>query len=116
MRAKYSLALALCLGVALLFVSMLYPPWIAYTRNLYGGITELPSGYGFLFTQPEPKTPNVSIKIDFAGLFVEWFVILLGTAVCLILARRDKPDDDSKREAPDAETASRSQTPGASDS
>lgn len=89
MRATASAGLILCVGVFLLFTSMLYPPWVAYTRNAYGGLTELPCGYGFLFTQPSPKTTNVSIKIDFAGLFIEWAIVLAGGAVCLVLAKRE---------------------------
>lgn len=124
MRANSSVALSLGMGVVLLFLSMLYPPWVASTRNLYGGITELPCGYEFLFTQPAPETPNISIKIDFAGLFVEWTVILLGTALCVLLARRRESggsgdsgtEEGDNERAPDASTASRSQAPGARDS
>jgi len=83
--------------VILLFLSALYPPWVAYTHTSSGNVIELPYGYDFLFTLPEPKTPNVSIKIDFTALFLDWTVAIAGLAACFALQRKTaQPDPDER--------------------
>lgn len=77
----------LVLGVLLLFLSILFPPWVIYTKGQGGG-TELPYGYTFLFTTPEPEGEAVSIRVDFLTLFLEWAAIVACTAGALFIERR----------------------------
>ncbi len=81
------MAYILAAGIALLFLSVLFPPWVVYSRGP-ASVTELPYGYSFLFTTPEPESATVSIRVDFVALFVEWLVLFGGLAVALWCERR----------------------------
>lgn len=81
--------LILAAGIALLFVSVLFPPWVVFSRGPVS-VTELPYGYSFLFTTPEPESANVSIRVDFLALFVEWLVLGLCISLALWLELRRK--------------------------
>lgn len=76
-------------GIVLLFFSVLFPPWVVYTKGV-GGTTELPYGYTFLFTTPTPSSPNISIRVDFTALFLEWVVLFAGVGFGLWLERKKK--------------------------
>lgn len=77
----------LAIGVGLLFVTALFPPWVIFTKGPSGG-TELPYGYTFLFTTPEPDSPLVSIRIDFFTLFLEWLGVIALTGLAYFLEWR----------------------------
>lgn len=77
----------LAAGISLLFLSVLFPPWVVYSRGP-ASLTELPYGYSFLFTTPEPQSATVSIRVDFVALFVEWLVLACGLALALWCERK----------------------------
>lgn len=88
----------LATGIALLFVSVLFPPWVVFSRGP-SSVTELPYGYSFLFTTPEPESLNVSIRVDFPALFLEWLLVVACVTVALWLERKktmkQQPDEES---------------------
>lgn len=79
--------LILAAGIALLFLSVLFPPWVVFKQGP-ASVTELPYGFGFLFTTPQPQSANVSIRVDFTTLFLEWLVLVVGVLLALWLERR----------------------------
>lgn len=92
MNKKFYLILAA--GIVLLFLSVLFPPWVVFTHGPTS-VTELPYGYKFLFTAPEPDSPNVSMRVDFVTLFLEWLGLLL--VVGLLLWRERRRERAAKR-------------------
>lgn len=64
------------LGAVLVLGTMLFPPWVVYTRGP-GLSTELPYGRGFLFTTETPESPSIALRVDFAKLALEWLVIVI---------------------------------------
>ncbi len=64
------------LGAVLLLLTMLFPPWVVYTRGP-GLSTELPYGHGFLFTTKNPDSPGIAMRVDFSTLALEWLVVIV---------------------------------------
>ncbi len=89
----------LLLGILTLFFSALFPPWDIFTRTP-GGVTELPYGYSFLFTTPQPEGSNILIKITFSRLFGDWLVLFAGFGLALWIESRLSPSPP-RRPAPE---------------
>ncbi len=85
----------LFLGIALLFFSTLFPPWVVFTVGKTGS-TELPLGFGFLFTTPEPRTAGVHIKVDFFRLGLDWIVLLCWVVLALVHEYRSQAESDEE--------------------
>ncbi len=64
------------LGLVLLMLTMLFPPWVVYTRGP-GPATELPYGYGFLFTTKTPDNPTIAMRVNFIQLALEWLIVVV---------------------------------------
>lgn len=65
----------------------LFPPWL-YTVSASGGIyNEKPASYALIFNPPAPKvdTPIHGVKLDFQKLLLQWFLVLLASAVLLVI-------------------------------
>lgn len=85
--------IALFLGIALLFFSTLFPPWVLFTVGKSGG-TELPLGFSFLFTTPEPQATGVQMKVDFPRLIIDWVVLFCWFALTVLLQRRTDSNEE----------------------
>ena len=68
---------AIVLGLVLLALLGLFPPWTDSLTAPMGYHQELPSGYRFLFSPPRPFDDRHSITLDLKRLAVSWTVVLL---------------------------------------
>src|SRR6266571_3970404 len=76
---------AIVLGLVLLALLGLFPPWTDSLTAPMGYHQELPSGYRFLFSPPRPFDDRHSITLDLKRLAVSWTVVLLLTGVIVVL-------------------------------
>jgi hypothetical protein len=76
---------AIVLGLVLLALLGLFPPWTDSLTAPMGYHQELPSGYHFLFSTPRPFDDRHSITLDLKRLTVSWTVVLLLTGVIVVL-------------------------------
>ena len=102
MSARY-LAIVI-IGVVLLFLSVLFPPWILSTKGP-GPATELPHGYAFLFTMPEPDSPTVTLRVDFKRLLLQWVILGGGLAAALWREKRRRNAAGTRPDRSARETA-----------
>ncbi len=85
----------LILGIALLFFSTLFPPWVLFTVGKSGG-TELPLGFSFLFTTPEPHASGVHMRVDFIRLIIDWVVLFLWVILALLMRKSAEVDEEEE--------------------
>lgn len=80
----------ICLGIAVMVVLGMYPPWVSVFPVLAGHVTATrPIGYAWLFSSPPPSNEN-GLAIDLARLLVEWAIVgLLTAGFVLWSGRRD---------------------------
>ncbi len=96
MFSTFRAKMILFLGVTLLFVSTLFPPWVVFTVGKTGS-TELPLGFSFLFTTPEPQAAGVHMKVDFVRLVLDWIILLCWVVFSLLGEHRNQEaEDDSE--------------------
>ena len=92
--------LVVYLGLSLILLSGLFPPWI-HTKseiNPRGGgaiYTEKASGYAFIFIPPDPEPDRrywaaSGVRLDIARLVVQWSIIS-ALAIALMIALRSVP-------------------------
>ena len=76
---------AVVLGLVLLALFGLFPPWTESVTAPTGYHQELPRGYGFLFSPPHPNDDAYSITLDRKRLAASWAVVVLLTGVVVVL-------------------------------
>lgn len=82
------------LGLALLALLGLFPPWTQSITAPGGFHKELPVAYTFILKPPEPQSNLYSVALDFRRLAVSWAVVAFvvgGLVVLLHGAQKDQP-------------------------
>ncbi len=82
------------LGLVLLALLGLFPPWTQSITAPTGYHQEKPLGYGFILSPPQPESGVYSVTLDFRRLAVSWAVVTFvigGLVVLLRGARKDQP-------------------------
>jgi hypothetical protein len=82
------------LGLVLLGLLGLFPPWTKSVTAPTGFHKEVPLAYGFILSPPEPESEIYSVTLDVRRLTVSWAVVVFivgGLVVLLHGARKDQP-------------------------
>ncbi len=82
------------LGLVLLALLGLFPPWTQSITAPTGFRKEVPLAYGFILSPPEPQSEIYSVTLDFRRLAVSWAVVMFvvgGVVVLLHGVRNDQP-------------------------
>jgi len=80
----------LIIGVVLIIVMGLFPPW-TYTYKYRTTYSESPAGYGFIATPPRGDGQSQGVKLDISRLILQGIIILIavGLGVYLIDGRKE---------------------------
>lgn len=92
------------LGITIIVLMGLYPPWIYYTpSHPLGAPIETPAGYAFIFNPPSPERAGRmhGVSLDIKRLLVQWsFVGIVTAGLAYILRRREQDHPIDVSQAP----------------
>jgi hypothetical protein len=79
------------LGLVLLALLGLFPPWAQSVTAPGGFHKELPLAYAFILKPPQPQSDLYSVTLDFRRLAVSWAVVMfvVGGLVVLLHGARE---------------------------
>jgi len=80
------------LGLVLLALLGLFPPWTQSVTAPTGFHKEVPLAYGFILSPPEPGSEIYSVTLDFRRLAVSWAVVVFVVGALVLVLRRARTD------------------------
>ena len=89
MNGKQKIILAL--GVILIILSGLFPPW-TNTFKQASIYSETPADYSFIFDPPRKWVKTYGVKLDIERLSVQWIIIIIGTGAGILLVAPTKKE------------------------
>jgi hypothetical protein len=106
MRINKKQSTIIIIGLGIILLMGLIPPWKCAFSVAKLSHLERPAGYGFIFYPPSPvnfaksgefgtttmSNPSYwSVRLDFSRLFIQWAVIVIAVAgICLVLKENDE--------------------------
>lgn len=84
------------IGVAVIILMGLFPPW-TYTFKYKTAYSNEPAGYGFILSPPKKKSKALAhgIELDITRLSVQWIIVLMATGLGVFLTSKPKDSDFS---------------------
>jgi magnesium-transporting ATPase (P-type) len=78
----------LTIGIVIIILMGLLPPWALTFSDESAQLVKRPAGYAFIATPPRASYYNRGVVLDVSRLSVQWIVVLFATGLGVFLSGR----------------------------